>query len=905
MRIAIARAQGKTPRHLALLVPNQTHSMSLRQQIYTKVLRGKAKPVAEPRDGFVVYRFNSAYISRLTEVFPEAERSDAVERELDLLSMGAPPPGWSPRGLKGTLYDFQTEDVWRAIHHDNFFFLWDMGCGKTVAALSVAAHHRAFPALVICPSTVKEVWRREICKWFDDIKPMVIGGTRDQRCAQILDPKPDVKIINYECIRIHPELADMHWKLIIVDETQRCSNPKTKAAKALHRLDAPRKILMSGPQPLWAKVLTPSGWKLMGDLVAHDPIIGRDGRTYRVCQVFDQGEQEVFEVRTSDGATTWCTSDHLWAYQTPWDMSLRKDHYRVAALKDLELTDPGKHNYKIALPIPEPTNDFVSSEKRVLDPYLLGLLLGDGSFGPNRVSLANTDKSVLRAARHALPQSVCLRPGGNDNYPIVQKQMVGNGQGENEVTNAVRTLGLWGQRSDNKAVPECYKWAPSDVRLSVLQGLLDSDGWMSDHTASIEFTSVSRQLAEDVVFMVRSLGGQANIHRGIYDRSIPKRRYNKDRWRVHLRLPQNTPPFLASTRKRQRWDRWRKNNKTKYRITRKIVSVVSIGTQPTRCISTDIPDQLYVTDDFVVTHNTPTRNGRLEELWSPLKFGWPSHWPDWWGFLSRYTIRQGSNWIIGYRNQQDVVKFLEQHGSRRLKEDVLKDLPPVVHSVLYVDLGPEQRKRYREIKEQFLLSLADGSIKNITSVLAQLTRLKQACFSPELYGGSGTSSKVAEVRSQVEEITSAGHKVVVFSQWARASRILLRELEAYNPAYVDGQVPMDQRTKEIERFQTDPETLCYIGTYGANKEGITLTAGSYVIRTDLPWVPADDDQAVARLSRIGQTKTVNAIEIRAADTLEDGIADKVGFKRQMINALVDRKDKVMKPNFLNSIKDVL
>lgn len=298
---------------------------------------------------------------------------------------------------------------------------------------------------------------------------------------------------------------------------------------------------------------------------------------------------------------------------------------------------------------------------------------------------------------------------------------------------------------------------------------------------------------------------------------------------------------------------------------------------------------------------TPMLNGRIEELWSPFKAMYPEKFSTFGMFEKRYcVVKKGK--VVGYRNLTEVKSFLQNRSLRRRKSQILADLPETVRMVRYVDLTPEQRRLYNEIRDEMLLWLDDGTKKSINNVMARITRLKQACFSPELYGGSKTSTKMVELKSIVEELVANDEKAIIFSQWSKATRIIERELAEYNPAYVDGSVPVKKRPAQEDKFNNDPECKLYIGTIGANRESITLNAATYVIFTDVDWVPGNNDQALNRSAAGGlrgldvQVDKVHVIELQARDTYEEYIEWLLDSKRKRNNMIVERDggDKITK-----------
>lgn len=293
---------------------------------------------------------------------------------------------------------------------------------------------------------------------------------------------------------------------------------------------------------------------------------------------------------------------------------------------------------------------------------------------------------------------------------------------------------------------------------------------------------------------------------------------------------------------------------------------------------------------------TPILNNPLE-WWPALHKIDPERFPSAWLFEQNLAIKTGGRFkkIVGFKPEAmlELRDYVQSVSLRRRKDQVGVQMPKVVYSTVEVELTAEQRRLYNRIKDEFKLALASGEIKTVSTALAQITRLKQACFSPELYEGSPHSAKINELRTIVEELVASGEKAIIFSQWAKATRILQREFKDYNPAYVDGGVKPADRVKEEDRFNNDPECKLYIGTIRANQEAITLNAATYVILTDKEWTPLANDQAIARsaaggLRGAGLEVPVNVIEMLAQDTFEERIEDLLARKRALFNATVER-----------------
>lgn len=361
-----------------------------------------------------------------------------------------------------------------------------------------------------------------------------------------------------------------------------------------HLLEHKRCALWAGmglgkEQPVSEPVLTPSGWTPIGALRVGDLVIGASGVATEVTGVFPQGRKTVLRVTFSDGASTRAGLDHLWAVRTPKDKYTGRG-YRVMSTADI--MRKGLHdaygNKKWGVPLVDPVE--MPEADLPIEPYLLGVLLGDGCLRADGRAFLTTDEEIAsRWPGHTVPHG----SGG-----IVTKHLRGLGP-------ALKALGLAGKRSWEKHVPEEYLWASASQRLALLQGLLDIDGHpMRD--GGIEFCSTSENLVDSVRHLVWSLGGvarnkvsRATRHQGGEGR---------ESWRINVKLPPDTSPFRLSRKARAYVP------PTKYPPIRMITSVEVEDAEESVCISVAAEDHLYVTKDFIVTHNTVSTLTALEAL---------------------------------------------------------------------------------------------------------------------------------------------------------------------------------------------------------------------------------------------------------------------------------------------------
>jgi phosphate starvation-inducible PhoH-like protein len=368
---------------------------------------------------------------------------------------------------------------------------------------------------------------------------------------------------------------------------------------------APLAYMRGRSQPHDRQVLTPTGFQPIGSLRVGDLVIGCNGLPTPVLGVYPQGRREVFRVRAQDGASTLCCGEHLWAVATRDDRRRRKP-LRVLETREMLGQLRAAHYHRFELPLLSRPVEFLPHEVPI-DPYALGLLLGDGYLASRTPEFTTTDAELVSALEHSLA-GIDVRHRGGLHYLLRQTAAAqGALRVANPVTAALRELDLAGTRSATKFVPEPYLHNSARVRLAVLQGLLDTDGGpvaQEARTCRVQYCTTSPRLRDDVVFLVRSLGGVA------YWRTRPAAgrppgkaggrdvHYRSDAYVLDIRLPEGIQPFRLA-RKQAAYTASGGGRPMRF-----IDSIEPAGEAETLCIQVAAADSLYVTDDFLVTHNT-------------------------------------------------------------------------------------------------------------------------------------------------------------------------------------------------------------------------------------------------------------------------------------------------------------
>lgn len=285
-----------------------------------------------------------------------------------------------------------------------------------------------------------------------------------------------------------------------------------------------------------------------------------------------------------------------------------------------------------------------------------------------------------------------------------------------------------------------------------------------------------------------------------------------------------------------------------------------------------------------------------DDLWSILNWLYPQFWSSYWQYYNNHIMFDNFNGyktIIGVANAEKLQRDMTGFYIRRLKEDVLDDLPEKYYSERRVDLTPQQRRAYNSMKDNMLAWIGDHEHEAVVApvVIAQLTRLQQfACAFAEFDQEKGKmilsepSSKIDEV---LDIIQSTNEQIVVFSQFAQVIKLLATRLEkaGITCGKFIGETPSDERARIITGFQ-DGKIQVFAGTISAGGVGITLTAASTVIFIDRSWSNALNLQAEDRLHRIGQKSAVQVIDIIANDTIDAKRIKVIQNKWQWIKRLI-------------------
>jgi hypothetical protein len=298
--------------------------------------------------------------------------------------------------------------------------------------------------------------------------------------------------------------------------------------------------------------------------------------------------------------------------------------------------------------------------------------------------------------------------------------------------------------------------------------------------------------------------------------------------------------------------------------------------------------------DFkVITTGTPIEN-HLGELWNLFHFINPGLLGSLQKFNQRYA--QAIENDKDHATQQRLKKLLRPFILRRLKNDVLKELPAKTEITLHVELSQEERTFYEAMRRnavdamQAIEQEGQQAGQQHLQILAEIMKLRRACCHPRLVMEDSplSSAKLQAFEELVTELIEGRHKVLVFSQFVGHLAIIKEMLDekGIHYQYLDGSTPIAKRKKAVNAFQAGKGDVFLI-SLKAGGSGLNLTAADYVIHMDPWWNPAVEDQASDRAHRMGQKRPVTIYRLVAKDTIEDKIVDLHTHKRDLANSLLE------------------
>lgn len=436
-----------------------------------------------------------------------------------------------------------------------------------------------------------------------------------------------------------------------------------------------------GPLPEYYQVLTPNGFVELKNVYVGMEICGTNGTIQKILGVFHIGEKEIYEVEFSNKRIVECCEDHLWTVtntglwrcplETKTTKELQKDYVTV------QKNNSKFHRYYT----PRTVVEFANNERDMpLDPYLVGVLLGDGSLtgsGSIEMSLGIKKEHIIEKLK--LPEGFSLTTTFIPSKNAFRVKIKGKNNEDKTIQAVVDSIGLLGTNSKTKFIPKAYLYSSLENRTKLLQGITDTDGCV-DKNGRVRFSSTSKRLADDVVDLCRSLGKTVNITK--HDRKEDDGSYSM------------TSIYIVYVTKGPKYGN-------------KIERITSTGKMtPMMCIKVSNSDNLYITDNFIATHNTTSTVVLAAEIAKGILKAAPER-PQ---AFARIIQLQSNRAIAEISKESDkspelaeMVALTSSNGDTEMVEWVMKAVKdnPVFGSII-IERSPAEQERYRLIKQDGL-----------------------------------------------------------------------------------------------------------------------------------------------------------------------------------------------------------
>ena len=367
-------------------------------------------------------------------------------------------------------------------------------------------------------------------------------------------------------------------------------------------------------QPINTVVPTPLGEKKLEDLNVGDYVFDRFGRPTEILSIHEQGLLDNYKVTLRDGRSTYCNDEHIWGYYTSRNLIETKT---LKEMVSIGIRKGGGYRFHI------PTNKAVeyNEKKYSVDPYVLGAFIGDGCTTSSGLTISSNDEEVVAeiALLIGCPEYK-KNSSKNYNWTFRKKESehkpgIVNFQTKEVFKDYPEIVCLAG----NKRIPRVFLYGSIEQRYALLQGLMDTDGHIGDGKCSYSTTSFG--LAEDIVYLLNSLGMSGTIHEDVredkntcYYICISASEYNKVKMFRLAKKKNLAEAFKYNGNHRKGY--YRHYNSEAIVAVEKMNEKVEM-----RCIEVDNEDHLYLTNDFIVTHNTKQATRMKKPFYLPFEQG--------------------------------------------------------------------------------------------------------------------------------------------------------------------------------------------------------------------------------------------------------------------------------------------
>ncbi len=377
-----------------------------------------------------------------------------------------------------------------------------------------------------------------------------------------------------------------------LDEFQRAAASSENSNVVIRASAGSGKALKNG-----TNVLTIQGWKPIESLTTNDKVAAEDGTFYSVLGIYPQGLKQIYKITFSDKNVIECSGDHIWTWQSSENRNRHKDHWTNSSTEELSNKTLQLNNGHWDIYLPQP--DIIDfPEKAIpLNPYLLGALLGDGNMSDKGLIFTVAEDDLKEKIQNILAEYNCsLNYISRYDYSIQGPLGFGYHNTQNYIGASLRELGLTYHNSHNKFIPDIYKYNSEAIRLRVLQGIIDTDGYCDG--SAYDITLASKQLILDIQFICESLGFTATYSEKT---SYCNGKNSGIVYRLRIKTSKKYPKIHTTKNKDSRW----KQGQSSARRTIRSIEKTNEFAEMT-CIEVASPNHLYLTEHMIPTHNTST-----------------------------------------------------------------------------------------------------------------------------------------------------------------------------------------------------------------------------------------------------------------------------------------------------------
>ncbi len=827
-------------------------------------------------------------IDKLTTAIDAAEQSKAASH--------AATSDFDVPGLGGTLRPFQRAGVEYLISHPQCLLADEMGLGKTVQALAALKALDAFPALIICPASLKYNWKREAEHWLPGVSVAILNGNGKKRTSD--NANPQITVINFDLIwreQYIDRLISGGYKAIILDESHYCFPAETL-------------------------VLTNSGWLPIDEIVKNNLSVSvascnLSSNVIEYKRITDWMQfpnySHIVEVQHEHGKFR-CTSDHkIWTEERGWTeaQSLISGETLRMVQWFVHDTNEGQDNSKVLL---KPLCCKMENVTTVYPQEGRGKRLGK-------------DQGHSKICTNQMPTL-----SHDYYYPCIQ------GEETKVLFNAVQSKRDHERPSSSGPVKDCYqKSNPSPYWQTPARCINTMDTQQSDVQYQTQGESPSSIIETGILIpeqrrQAKNHGTTAKTCRctqmadGSYCSYSASQGYAtqpstvlSDRYCQRDTTNCNRSGWILPSNKEMAMDRQTQNCCVG---NSRVVSVtLQERTGDERLASSLDRDQYiyniavegnhnYFADGILVANCKERKSRRTQaakdiakqasvrlllsgtpilsrpaELVSQLDAaGLLQHFGGAWAFLQRYTNAQQTPWgwdFSGASHLDELNDKLRAVGFiRRTKAQVLPELPLKQHTALPVSIT--NRAEYDNAESDIITYLstvdwAKASAAERAEHLVKIEVLKQLT----------AHGKMASVTEWVADFLESGEKLVVFAHHIAVQEALLAAFP--DAAHIMGEDKDTERQAAVDKFQTDPDCRLIICSLKAGGVGITLTAASNVLMVEYGWTPSDMSQAEDRCHRIGQMDSVNVWQMVGQETIDEQILSLLAAKCAVVDAATE------------------